>query len=86
MFLASMSLSVIAAVINMVLFILKKSEDNVSVTAAIVIAAVIGGVMGLPLLCFFGFHLILSLSGSTTREFLKEYQHNGRDNQWCDVD
>ena len=73
------------AIINTVIYILEKQEDNIDQTAVIVVVSVIGGVLGLPLVCFLGFHIFLSLTGSTTRELIKEYSHDERENQWCDV-
>jgi hypothetical protein len=86
MFLASASLSVLMLIVNLVVFILKQSQDDISQTAVIVIAALIAGLLGIPLCGFFLFHLCLVLAGSTTRELIKNEKPREVENQWCDVD
>ena len=58
-------------IVNLVVYILEKSDDNVSQTAVIVILSVVGAVLGVPLLGFFCFHLYLACSGRTTHEVIK---------------
>jgi len=67
MFLASVLLTVCMMIVNMVVFFIYKSSQNVSQTAIIVIVAVAAGVLGIPILGFFLFHLYLALSRNTTR-------------------
>ena len=86
MFLGSTSLTILAAIINMVIYIMERDHEDVNQTAVIVIVAVIGTVLGVPILCFFGFHIILTVTGSTTRELLKDYKHDKKENKWCHID
>ena len=74
------------AILNMVVYILEKNGDNVDTTTSIVIVSVVGTILSVPVIGFFIFHLILALKGNTTREMLKDYDHESKQNQWCDVD
>ena len=50
-------------------------------------AAVIGGVIGLPIFIFACFHLYLCCAGRTTREVMKDIRsEEDTSNQWCEVD
>ena len=87
-FLASLVLAVIAGLINMVVFIVHKSQDDVNQTVVIVAVATVGGVLGVPLVAFCLFHAFLAVTGSTTRECIKKIDQVPADsqNQWCAVD
>lgn len=51
------------------------------------VAAVIGGVIGLPILLFACFHIYLCLAGRTTREVMKDIRSEENVSiQWCEVD
>jgi len=78
-------MTVILFVINLVFYIIKKSDDSISRTAVIIVVAIIGAVLGLPLLIFLSFHIFLALSGKTTHEMLKKYTHEEGHNKWCNV-
>ena len=87
MFVGFTFLSVLMVIINTVIFIIKKSDDDVNQTAIIVVVAVIGAVLGLPLLCFFGFHIYIAATGNTTRQVIKKIENDpDADHQWCSVD
>ena len=49
----------------------------------------VAGLLGVPLVGFFVFHLYLACTRSTTREVLKNIKKGDGEeveNQWCDVD
>jgi hypothetical protein len=71
MFLGFVVLSCALLIINMVLFIISKSAGNISQIAVIVIVSIVGGLIGIPILGFFIFHLYLAITRNTTREVLK---------------
>lgn len=82
-------LSIVLLVVNMIFFVISKTQSSISQTAVIVIASVLGGILGVPLLAFFGFHLYLAITRKTTRDVLKKIKHDPNEpveNQWCDVD
>ena len=54
-------------VVNLAVYLLGRAGGGVSQAAAIVVVAVIGGVVGVPILGFALFHLYLCLAGRTTR-------------------
>jgi hypothetical protein len=68
-------LSIALLLINMVVFLISKSQSTVSQTAVIIIAAILGAILGLPLIGFFIFHLYLAVTRNTTREVLKHIKH-----------
>ena len=89
MFLASVFITIVLLIINMIIFIIAKSESNISQTAVIVIVAIVGSVLGIPILGFFIFHIYLACTRNTTREVLKSIEQKENEdveNQWCDVD
>ena len=71
-FLASVMISIVLFFVNVVIFGMQNTNQNVSQTAVIVISVLIGVVIGLPLLGFFAFHMYLVCRGITTRELLKD--------------
>ena len=89
MFLASVFITFILLLINMIVFIISKSNSNISQTAVIIIVSIVAGVLGLPIIGFFIFHIYLACTGNTTREVLKKIdtsQSQEVENQWCHVD
>ncbi len=72
MFLGFVVLSAALLIINMVLFIISKSAGTISQIAIIVIVSIVGGLIGIPILGFFIFHLYLAITRNTTREVLKK--------------
>ena len=72
MFLGFIVLSAALLIINMVLFIISKSAGTISQIAIIVIVSIVGGLIGIPILGFFIFHLYLAITRNTTREVLKK--------------
>ena len=71
MFLGSVVVSAGLILINMVLFIISKSAGSINQIAVIVITSIVGGLIGIPILGFFIFHLYLAITRNTTREVLK---------------
>ena len=61
-------------IINTVVFFMEQGEDKVNKTAIIVVLSVVAAGLGLPLLCFFVFHLFLAVTGNTTRQCLKKLE------------
>jgi len=53
-------------IINMVVFIINKSQ-SVNQTVVIVIVAIVGSILGVPLIGFCIFHVFLAISHNTTR-------------------
>ena len=79
--------SICLLIINMIVFLIQKSSKDVSHTAIIVVVAVVGAVIGLPILGFLIFHIYLAVTKTTTRELLKHLEREDEyENQWCSVD
>ncbi len=64
-------LSIVALVVNLIVFFVGKSGSEVNSLIVIIVCAVIVGLIALPLLGFFIFHIYLAISGRTTRELIK---------------
>lgn len=60
------------AMISLIIFLINLSGGNISQTAIIIISAVVGGCVGLPLLGFLIFHVAIAIKGKTTRELIKK--------------
>lgn len=89
LFLACVCLSVIMFIVNLVVFLISRGDGSVNKTVVIVIASVIGGIIGIPILAFLICHLVMLCRGTTTRELLKNIETDKDaevENQWCDVD
>lgn len=86
-FLLGVMCSISTAIINLVVFFLSQGGSEINSTVAIVICAVVLGIVALPLLAFLVFHVYLALTGKTTRELLKKLdsKHQTK-SQWCNVD
>jgi hypothetical protein len=72
----------------MVVFVVAKTS-NVNQTAVIIIVSVVAGLLGIPIIGFFIFHIYLACTRNTTREVLKKLERSVDEeveNQWCDVD
>jgi hypothetical protein len=67
MFVGSLIANFAIFVVNLAVYLLGRTDGGLSHTVAIVVVAVIGGVIGLPILGFALFHLYLCLAGRTTR-------------------
>ena len=74
MFLASVFVTIVLLLINMVIFIISRSNNNISQTAVIIIVSVVGAILGVPILGFFVFHIYLACTRNTTREVLKKIE------------
>lgn len=64
-------LSIVALVANLIVFFVGKSGSEVNSVVIIIVCAVIVGLIAVPLLGFFIFHIYLVISGRTTRELIK---------------
>jgi hypothetical protein len=73
-FLVCTVLSILLAIINMVVFIIHQSQ-SVNQTVVIVIVAIVGSILGVPLIGFCIFHMFLAINHSTTRECVKKLQN-----------
>jgi len=60
---------------NTIAYIVRRQKASHDETALVIIVSIFGVMMGLPLLGFLGFHILLSCTGSTTRELIKDYDH-----------
>jgi palmitoyltransferase ZDHHC9/14/18 len=72
MFLASILLSTVMLLINLIVYFLYRSSGSINQTAVIVVVVVVAAIIGIPILAFFIFHLYLAVTGNTTREVLKK--------------
>jgi len=66
MFLVGVMVSMVAAIINVIVFSTSKSGDF-NPMIVIIVCSVAAGLIGLPLLGFLIFHIYISVSGNTTR-------------------
>lgn len=56
-------------------------------TVVIVVCSVAVGIIAIPLLGFFIFHIYVACTGNTTREIIKKIKDDSpQENQWCKVD
>jgi palmitoyltransferase ZDHHC9/14/18 len=86
-FLAGIMLTIITFFVNVIVFAISNTGEEINQTVIIIICSVIVGVIAIPLLGFFIFHLYLAISGHTTREILKDIKGDKpQENQWCEVD
>ena len=60
------------AIVNGIVYFMAKGDEGVDYTIAIIICAVVFGVIAIPMIGFLGFHLYLVCKGKTTRELLKK--------------
>lgn len=72
--------------LNLIMFGMEKMGSKVDAVVVIIICSVVVGIIGIPLLIFFVFHLCLIISGKTTREMIKSVKEEKQENQWCHVD
>lgn len=66
-FLATMMIALILMIVNLIVFGIQNAGSQVDSTIIIIICSVGVGIVVIPLLAFFFFHLYLSCSGRTTR-------------------
>ena len=80
--------SVMMLLSNLIVFLVTQSDQQVNKTVVVIFTALIGAVLGLPILVFLVFHLYLALTKQTTREVIKKLTHDdgNEPNQWCGVD
>ena len=62
-----MMISIGAFLLNLIMFGAHKFGSEINANVLIIICGVVAGVIGVPLLGFFGFHLWLICMGRTTR-------------------
>ena len=73
--------------VNVVVFAMSNVGTEVNSTVVIVICSVAVGIIAIPLLGFFIFHIYLTITGNTTREVIKNLKDDKpQENQWCKVD
>lgn len=64
-------LSIGTFLVNLIIFGVSKTGTSVDSVVIIIVCAVAVGLLGVPLLGFFIFHLYLAVTGKTTREMIK---------------
>lgn len=60
-------MSLAMAMISLIIFLIGTTGGSINQTVIIIISAVIGALIGLPLLGFLIFHIVLAVKGTTTR-------------------
>ena len=71
---------------NLVVFFVSQ-DGSIDSTVAIIISAVVFGLIAIPFIGFLIFHIYLSIKGKTTRELLKKLDSpEDQQNQWCGAD
>lgn len=70
-FLGSLMFTIGTFFLNIIIYIMQKSGSEVNSTVIVIVCAVAVGVIAVPLLGFFIFHLYLAITGRTTREIIK---------------
>lgn len=86
LFLTSVLFTISTLIINGVVYGMARADSKVNSTIVIIVCSVVVGIIGLPLLGFFIFHIYLSCTGKTTREVIKNIKGEKQDIQWCEVD
>lgn len=76
MFLASVLLTMVMLIVNLIVYFVSKSSGSINQTAIIIVVAIIAGLIGIPILGFFIFHLYLAVTRNTTREVLKHIERD----------
>jgi hypothetical protein len=64
-------MSFMLCLINMIVFVISKTS-NINQTAVIIIVSIVAGLLGIPIICFFIFHIYVAITRNTTREVLKK--------------
>jgi predicted Na+-dependent transporter len=54
-------------IVNLITFIINKTSGNVNQTVVIVVISIVAGLILIPLIVFFLFHLYLTFKKKTTR-------------------
>jgi hypothetical protein len=68
LFLVSALVTIGTLTFNLIIYGIHKSGSSVNSTAVIIVCLVIVGLIAVPFICFFLFHIYLLLRGRTTRE------------------
>ena len=71
LFLASIMLTIGLFFVNVIVFAMANTGSEINSTVVIVVCSVAVGIIAIPLIGFFVFHIYLSASGKTTREIIK---------------
>ncbi len=71
MFIASLVCLCGVFAVNVVFYLISSTLKQDQYIIAIVIISVLGGILSIPIIVFFFFHLYLCISGRTTREVMK---------------
>ena len=67
MFLGSVVIAMALCIINLVVFTISKTENEINHTAVVVIVSIVGALLGIPVIGFFIFHIYLACTRNTTR-------------------
>ena len=67
LFLASIMLTIGMFFVNVIVFAIANAGSEVNSTVVIIICSVAVGIIAIPLLGFFIFHIYLAVTGKTTR-------------------
>lgn len=67
LFLTGVMISIGSFLVNLIMFAMSKTGAKIDAAVLIIICAVVVGIIGIPLLIFFIFHICLIITGKTTR-------------------
>ena len=62
--------------VNLIVFGIQNGGTQIDSTVLIIIVSVAVGILAIPILLFFGFHIYLNVTGRTTRELIKKIDIN----------
>jgi hypothetical protein len=60
-------MSLAMAMISLIIFLIGTTGGSINQTVVIIISAIIGALIGIPLVGFMIFHIFLAIKGTTTR-------------------
>ena len=75
-FLASMMVTIVLFFVNVIVFGVVNKGNGVSQGVIITVCVLVGVCIGIPLIGFLIFHLVLVCKGVTTRELIKDLSNN----------
>lgn len=67
LFLAGVMLTIGTFLLNLILYGIEMMGSSIDTKVVIIICSIVVGVIGIPLLIFFIFHICLTITGKTTR-------------------
>lgn len=68
-------LTICTFLVNVIVFSISNAGNEVNSTIVIIICSVAVGIIAIPLIGFFIFHIYLAATGNTTREVIKNIEH-----------